>query len=119
MTKPKSITLSLLASLLAGCAFSGGPVGSPPPPTQPSEAGTLTIYRSNSPIGLFGTMHVALDEHDIYRLGMGQSYSMRLDPGHYFLNYSIGLNLCGGMIEIEPRKTLLVRLLPNCVLQEI
>ncbi|MBK1720662.1 hypothetical protein [Thiocystis violacea] len=106
----------LFAAALTGCAFSGGQVGTLPPPQRPDEAGTLTIYRDGSLIGIFGTMHVSLDQTDLYRLGMNQSYSMRLTPGHYFLNYSIGLNDCGGVVNVQPRQTLRLRLTPDCMM---
>ncbi|NEV60905.1 hypothetical protein [Thiorhodococcus minor] len=102
--------------LLAGCAFSGGPVGSLPPPAKPSEAGTLIIYRDQSPVGIFGTLRVTLDGKPLYRLGMGQSHRVRLDSGEYLLGYSIGLNDCGGVVNIRSGQTERVRLAPNCMM---
>ncbi|MBK1718394.1 hypothetical protein [Thiocystis violacea] len=113
---PALITSVVAAVVISGCALSGGPVGAPPPLRQPSEAGTLVISRDGSLIGLFGTMRVKLNDRDIYRLGLNQSYSTRLDPGEYFLRYSIGLNDCGGAFGIRPRQTLRLRLSPTCIM---
>lgn len=116
MPTQRSASLLLAPILIAGCAFSGGPVGSLPPPDKASEAGALIIYRDRSPVGLFGTMRVTLDGEPFYRLGMGQSHSVRLDAGEYILGYSIGLNDCGGVVSIRPGQTQRVRLAPNCMM---
>ncbi len=119
--KQRTLILTLLLSSIAlgGCALSGGQVGTQPIPARPAEAGTLIIYRDGSLVGLFGTLHVKLNERPLYRLGMNQSYSVRLDPGSYLLGYTIGLNDCGSVINIKSRQTLRIRLAPDCMMYRL
>lgn len=117
MIKQRNLTLTLLlSSALGGCAFSGGEVGTAPVLQQPSEAGTLTLYRDGSLVGLFGTLHITLNDRPLYRLGLNQSYSVQLDPGSYKLGYTIGLNDCGSVVNIKPKQTQQIRLAPNCMM---
>lgn len=116
MMKPRSALILLLTTALTGCAFLGGRTGYPPPLRHPSEAGTLLIYRGGSWVGIFGTMHVAINGKPLYDLGINQSYSLRIDPGEYILTYSIGLNDCSGVVIIEPKQTHRVRLAADCMM---
>ncbi|NEX21687.1 hypothetical protein G3480_15435 [Thiorhodococcus mannitoliphagus] len=116
MTRHHSASILLASLFLAGCAYSGGPIGSLPPPKNPSQAGTLIISRNHSPVGIFGTMYVTLNGKPLYRLGMGQSYSVKLDSGEYLMGYSIGLNDCSGVVSIRPGQTRRIRLAPNCLM---
>ena len=111
------LSVLLDSVLLSACAFSGGQIGTPPPPRSETDAATLIIYRDRSWVGLFGTIQVAINRQDLLRLGLGQSYSLRLDPGTYSIEYSIGLNDCGGILSLAPRQTLRVRLSPVCAIE--
>ena len=118
-TSPSRHLAVLTAVLLtAGCASSGHQTGPAPPVHVPSESGNLTLFRDGSLVGLFATMRVRLDQRDLYRLGRNQSFSLRLDPGDYLLEYSIGFNQCSRVIHLKPRQTYRLRLLPNCMLYE-
>jgi hypothetical protein len=120
MMKRKPHRSALLAAIVltAGCATTGGRVGSTPPLHRPAEAGTLTLSRDGSLVGLFATMRVKLDQNDIYRLGRSQSVTLNLDPGDYLLEYSIGFNNCGRVVHLRPRQSFHLKLLPNCMMHE-
>jgi hypothetical protein len=117
MIKRAIALTAILSVLLNACAFSGGQIGAPSPPRSETDAATLIIYRDRSWVGLFGTIQVAIDRQDLLRLGLGQSYSLRLDPGTHSIEYSIGLNDCGGILNLAPRQTLRVRLSPLCAIE--
>lgn len=114
---PCRLTLLVAVALIAGCA-SSGPSGPARPIRSPSEAGHLTLLRDGSLIGLWAPMRVRLDQNDLYRLGRNQQVSLRLDPGDYLLEYSIGFNSCSRVIHLKPRQVFRLRLLPNCMMYE-
>lgn len=101
--------------LLAGCA--GGPIGPLPPVSDPSNAADVTFYRTGTMVGFPGRIKLEIDGHDIYRLGLNESFSFRLDPGEYIVDFSIGFNECRGAILVYPRHTYRYRLVPNCFLE--
>jgi hypothetical protein len=101
---------------LTGCA--GGFIGPTPVVTDPLRASNVTFYRSMGLVGVVGPIEVRLEGQPLMRLWAGQSFSFRLDPGEYIIDYSIGFNDCRGAILIYPGYSYSFRLVPNCSLLE-
>jgi len=105
------------AGLIAGCA-SGGFIGPQPLVTNPLQASNVTFYRTKGIVGIVGPIYVRLDGQPLMRLWAGESYSFRLDPGEYILDYSIGFNECRRSLLIYPTQSYRFRLVPNCTVWE-
>jgi hypothetical protein len=99
--------------LVASCA-TGGPSGTLPTVSSPSEAANITLYRDGSLAGWFATMRVELDGQEIYRIGRNEAFSLTLDPGQYLLTHTLGFNECRRIIWAEPRQNQRIRLSPTC-----
>jgi hypothetical protein len=109
------LTVMLLAiTLTAGCGMKGGPSGTKPVLTNPSEAANLTFYRDGSLPGWFATIKVVLNGHEILRVARNEAYTITVDPGQHILIYTIGFNECRQVIWARPRDNLRFRLSPTC-----
>ncbi len=119
MTRKIAVLLWVLsaAGVLGGCA-SGGFIGPQPLVTDPLRASNVTFYRTKGLVGIVGPIYVRLDGEPLMRLWAGQSYSFRLDPGEYILDYSIGINECRRSLLIYPGQSYRFRLVPNCTVWE-
>jgi hypothetical protein len=104
------------AALLSGCA--GGFIGPTPVVRDPLQASNVTFYRTQGLVGIVGPIYVRLDREPLLRLWTGQSFSLRLDPGEYIVDYSIGFNDCRRAILIYPGYSYRFRLVPNCSIWE-
>ena len=113
--KPLICIAALLATaLVAGCA--SGKIGTAPQVQRPTEAGTLTLTRDGSLVGLGVPFHIRLDQADLYRLGRNQSYTLQLDPDEYLIEYTIGLNECSLIVNMRSRQIKRLRLTANCMI---
>jgi hypothetical protein len=98
--------------MLAGCA--GGRLGPMPVLKSPGAASEVTVVRSNSLLGAPATMLVTVDGQRVWGLRLGQSFSLRLDPGLHNLGYDLGFNRCRERIEVESGQRYWIRLTPVC-----
>lgn len=119
MTRKICLLLLVLAAagLVGGCA-PGGFIGPRPVVTDPMGASNVTFYRDGSWVGLFGPVIVRLDGREVLRLWRNQSFSLRLDPDEYVLEFSIGFNECRRALRIAPGRSYRLQLVPNCMVRE-
>lgn len=112
------VMLILFAGWSAGCTTAGNQAGPAPQIRDPAAAGTLTLSRDGSLVGLFAPMQININNYDRYRLARNQRLTLILDPGDYLLKYAIGLNQCSQVIHLTPRQTRHLRLVANCMVYE-